>query len=167
MIDFSATKLGVVWSEGERVRLRHAKRSRWLDLIAAEEIRPGVLSLLDAAANADVPCGVASSSPSTWVERHLATHGLLDRFAVVRCADHVARPKPAPDLYLAACQALGVEPRHAVAFEDSRHGTAAAKAAGLYCVVCPNSITVTQDHGGADRVVVSLEEVDFDTLFAD
>ena len=32
------------------------------------------------------------------------------------------RPKPAPDVYLAACEALGVAPSDAVAFEDSPHG---------------------------------------------
>jgi beta-phosphoglucomutase-like phosphatase (HAD superfamily) len=47
----------------------------------------------------------------------------------------------------------------AVAFEDSHHGSRAAKAAGLFCVVAPNEITRTQDFSHTLLVVDSLAEV--------
>lgn len=45
------------------------------------------------------------------------------------------RPKPAPDMLLAACAQLGVEPRRAAAFETSTAGVVAARAAGIGLVV--------------------------------
>ena len=64
--------------------------------------------------------------------------------------------KPAPDTYLAACAALGVEPARAIAVEDSPHGVTAAKAAGLYCVAVPHALTEQLDLGHADLRVSSL-----------
>ena len=49
-----------------------------------------------------------------------------------------AAPKPAPDVYLAACEALGVAPAEAVAFEDSPPGAAAARAAGMFVIAVPS-----------------------------
>ncbi len=43
----------------------------------------------------------------------------------------VARPKPAPDLFLHAAAAMGVEPQHCLVIEDSDLGIAAAQAAGM------------------------------------
>jgi beta-phosphoglucomutase-like phosphatase (HAD superfamily) len=49
----------------------------------------------------------------------------------------VEHPKPAPDLYLAACAALGTEPRRSAALEDSATGVEAARAAGMFVVAVP------------------------------
>jgi beta-phosphoglucomutase-like phosphatase (HAD superfamily) len=56
---------------------------------------------------------------------------------VVLSADDVVAPKPAPDLYLAACAALGAAPERAAALEDSPPGVAAASAAGMYVIAVP------------------------------
>lgn len=132
--------------------------------IAQEQIRPGVVELLDAAAREHIPCGVASSSPSSWVEGHLERLGLLDRFAVVRTRDHVDRGKPWPDVYLAAAAALAVRPDRSVALEDSHNGSLGAKAAGMWCVVVPNDMTRGQDFSHADLVVDSLGDVALEGL---
>jgi beta-phosphoglucomutase-like phosphatase (HAD superfamily) len=65
-----------------------------------------------------------------------------------------------------ACDALGVRPDAAVAFEDSPNGIAAAKAAGLWCVAVPHDITRGLDLSLADLVVPTLEGVSIDELFA-
>ncbi|WP_199873109.1 HAD family phosphatase [Ideonella sp. A 288] len=49
----------------------------------------------------------------------------------VFCADDVARPKPAPDLFLHAAAAMGVAPALCVVVEDTPTGIAAARAAGM------------------------------------
>jgi beta-phosphoglucomutase-like phosphatase (HAD superfamily) len=74
------------------------------------------------------------------------------------CAGEQRAGKPAPDTYLAACVALGVEARRALAVEDSAHGVAAAKAAGLLCVVVPNSLTKGLDLSAADLRLDSLAD---------
>jgi beta-phosphoglucomutase-like phosphatase (HAD superfamily) len=59
-------------------------------------------------------------------------------FDVVLGVDDVENPKPSPDLYLRACELLGVPPTQAVALEDSPPGVAAARAAGMLVVGVPS-----------------------------
>jgi HAD superfamily hydrolase (TIGR01509 family) len=136
----------------ERRRVRHHA------LIAEEEIRPGVVALLEEARRHRLAVTAASSSPRDWVEGHLRRLGLWEYFHAIRCRDDVARGKPAPDVYLAALEAVGVEAGQAIAFEDSHHGSQAAKAAGIYTVVVPNDLTRTQRFDHADLVLTSLLE---------
>src|SRR5439155_12795041 len=92
------------------------------------------------------------------VEQHLAHLGLLQRFAAVACFGDGIAGKPEPDTYLTACAALGVEPRAAIAIEDSPHGVTAAKAAGLWCVAVPHEITARLDLSHADLRLSSLAD---------
>jgi HAD superfamily hydrolase (TIGR01509 family) len=108
------------------------------EALAGVPARPGALELVDAVRAAGLPVGVASNSARAFVERVLSVAGLLDgHFDVVVTADDVENPKPAPDLYLAACTALGAEPGRSAALEDSAVGAAAAVAAGMYVVAVP------------------------------
>ncbi|MEX3956804.1 HAD superfamily hydrolase (TIGR01509 family) [Trinickia symbiotica] len=74
----------------------------------------------------------ASNSYTGYVEAVLARTG-LGRFFGTRlfCADRVARPKPAPDVYVAAADTLGVAREACLVVEDSVAGVAAANAAGM------------------------------------
>jgi HAD superfamily hydrolase (TIGR01509 family) len=108
------------------------------EALAGVPARPGALELVDAVRAAGLPVGVASNSARAFVERVLSVAGLLGgHFDVVVTADDVESPKPAPDLYLAACAALGAEPGRSAALEDSAVGAAAAVAAGMYVVAVP------------------------------
>ncbi len=145
------------------------ERDRWRERNALERVRhlaplPGVISLLGEAAAAGIPCAVASSSPRSWVDGHLSRLGLLEHFALTRCLDDVASPKPAPDLFLAAAAGLGVAPQEAIVLEDSRNGLLAANAAGIACVIVPNRVTAHLDFAGAAGVVDSLEKLSLNLL---
>ena len=83
-----------------------------------------------------IALAVASNTSSDLVRRALEAVGLLALGVVVSGAD-LGRPKPAPDVYVAACRALGVAPADAVAFEDSPMGMQSALAAGLFVVGVP------------------------------
>jgi HAD superfamily hydrolase (TIGR01509 family) len=113
------------------------------ELVMAEALggappRPGALELVAALRAAGTPLAVASNSTREFVERALSGAGLLDgHFEAVITADDVARPKPAPDLYLAACAALGTDPRRSAALEDSVPGVASARAAGMFVIGVP------------------------------
>jgi HAD superfamily hydrolase (TIGR01509 family) len=74
----------------------------------------------------------ASNSYTGYVEAVLARTG-LGRFFGTRlfCADRVARPKPAPDVYIAAADTLGVTRETCLVVEDSVAGVVAARAAGM------------------------------------
>lgn len=74
----------------------------------------------------------ASNSFSSYVDAVLQRTGLVRFFEDRRfCADMVASPKPAPDVYLAAARAMRVDPLRCLVVEDSVTGVTAAKAAGM------------------------------------
>jgi HAD superfamily hydrolase (TIGR01509 family) len=82
-----------------------------------------------------VPLAVASSSNRAELDLKLAKFDLARYFGFVIAGDEVADAKPAPDIYLAAAESLGVEPRSCVAVEDSVNGARAAQAAGMRVVL--------------------------------
>jgi HAD superfamily hydrolase (TIGR01509 family) len=84
------------------------------------------------------PLGLASSANRVVIDAFLDGSGLRDCFRVVLSSEEVPRGKPAPDVYLAVLDALGVDPRSAVAVEDSANGIRAAIAARTWVVAIPN-----------------------------
>lgn len=142
-------------SGGDRVRLR----GELMELARAEyglsvPVRPGAIELL-VALHGQIPLGVASNTPRELVVRALNASGLAGYFDVVVTAEDVAHPKPAPDIYLAACQRLDVEPSEAIALEDSAPGIEAGRQAGLTVVAIPPDDRV--DVSAADHVVPNLK----------
>jgi HAD superfamily hydrolase (TIGR01509 family) len=121
-------------------------------LIPGAEAMPGAVELVTALGG--VPLAVASSSPRRLVDAALEAAGLS--FDVVVAGDEVDHPKPAPDLYLAACRLLGTPPGRAIAIEDSGTGVASARAAGLYVIGVPSLPGVELD---ADLVAASLSDL--------
>ena len=117
---------------------------------------PGAAELVGAL-RGGVPVAVATNTPRALVEPALVAAGFDGAFDAVVGADDVPNPKPAPDVYLAACERLGVLPTEAIAFEDSPTGVAAARAAGLYVVGVPSLPGLALD---ADEVLDSLASVD-------
>lgn len=78
-----------------------------------------------------LPMAVASSGSREIVRASLTRTGLLDLFDTVVTIDDVARPKPAPDLFLEAARRLGAAPDGCLVLEDSAEGLAAAGHAGM------------------------------------
>ena len=148
----------------EAVRRRHHVRLR--ALLSQSPLRPGLREHLDAARELGVRLAVASSATRDWVIGHLGERGILPRFEAVRTIEDVVHGKPAPDLYLAVLEALGVPAGAAVAYEDSPNGLLAARRAGMRSVAVPNPITARLDLSAADLVVPSLGEVPLPQLLA-
>jgi HAD superfamily hydrolase (TIGR01509 family) len=119
------------------------------------EPMPGAVALLAALAQAGVPVGLVSNARRHFVEPALRAAGLHDAFAVVITVDDVARPKPAPDAYIAAAVALGAEPAACAVLEDSPTGLAAGRAAGALTIGIPSLPGVVLE---ADVIAASLED---------
>lgn len=94
-----------------------------------DDALPGVVPLLREARAAGLPIALASSSSNA--RGVIARLGIAALFDVVGDGLTVARPKPAPDIFLWAADQLGVAPGDCVVFEDSAAGIAAAKAGGF------------------------------------
>ena len=146
--------------------IRAKRRPRHRELVAQQTVMPGVKRLIAEAHQQELALAVASSSSREWVEGHLQRLGLRERFQAVRTRDDVERIKPAPDLFLAAAEALGLAPEHTLVIEDSAHGVQAAKAAGANVVAVPHALTQTADFSAADRVVESLDVITLNDLQA-
>lgn len=132
---------------------RHARES--------VPVLPGVEDLIAATKAAGRGLSVASSSPMDWVEPHLSRLGLVHHFDSLSTRDQVERGKPAPDLFLLAAAQLRLDPADVLVIEDSRNGFLAARAAGMRCVVVPNSITAHDVPDEADLVLDSLTDFPF------
>jgi len=82
------------------------------------------------------PRAIASSSTSHWIRTHLAHLGLMGAFGdhIYSGREHVTRGKPAPDIYLHAAKALGIDIMRAVILEDSPVGATGAVGSGAFVI---------------------------------
>lgn len=110
-----------------------------------------------------MPRAIASSSSTRWIRQHLNHIGLAEAFAdhIFSGKEHVARGKPAPDLYLHAAAAIGVPIDRCVILEDSPVGARGAVASGAYVIgLCAGM------HCGPDHAAV-LREIGVDAVAQD
>lgn len=121
---------------------------------------PGVPEAIALFSKLGLRLAIASSSPRRLIDAVCERLGLTE--IEVRCSalDEV-NGKPAPDVYLAAARALSVAPAMCLAIEDSAHGVAAAKSAGMRCLAVPDPL-LAADPGfrEADAVLPSLRSLD-------
>lgn len=101
-------------------------------------VKKGLYVLLDYLKEQGYKLAVASSTPQWEVERHLKDAGVYDYFQAVICGDMVSKSKPEPEIYLKACEAIGVQPEEALALEDSRNGLVSAHRAGMRVIMVPD-----------------------------
>ncbi len=148
----------------DRTTLAPRRVKRELELIETQPVLPGVLDYLEAARRMGLKLAVASSSSRDWVVGHLERLGLRKYFHVIKTSNDVAHTKPAPDLFLAALDELGLGPDEAVVFEDSPNGILAARQAGLYTVCIPNELTRQLDIRQANLRLESFNELPLEKL---
>jgi len=100
--------------------------------VAELSLQPGAQELLDESDG--LPRALGTSSPRRLAEAVLARFDLTPRFDVVVTASDVPNSKPAPDIFLAACDGLD---QRGVVLEDSFAGVTAAVAAELPVIAVP------------------------------
>ena len=115
----------------------------------------------------DLPRAIASSSTTHWIITHLDHIKLRDHFDphIYSGREHVARGKPAPDIYLHAAEQLGIDIRRTLIIEDSPVGVKGAIASGAQVVGLAVGRHCADGHdeklraAGAPRVVHSFEQI--------
>jgi HAD superfamily hydrolase (TIGR01509 family) len=106
---------------------------------------PGVHDLLEKLKVQGVRLAVASCADRIKIEANLeAIEVELAWFHVIVAGDEVQNMKPAPDIYLAAAEKLGVAPKSCCVIEDSINGIRAAKTAGMRCVAVAQSFAASE-----------------------
>ncbi|MCB9783561.1 MAG: HAD-IA family hydrolase [Candidatus Omnitrophica bacterium] len=149
----------VTQSELDRIALTEEHREEYHRGAFTAPLMEGISERLAEADELGLKKAVVSSSTYDWVGRHLAIRQLQERFDLIQTSEEVTRTKPDPQLYLLALEKLNLAPDEAIVLEDSAHGIDAAKAAGLYAVAVPNSVTSHLPFSNADRVLGSLSEI--------
>jgi HAD superfamily hydrolase (TIGR01509 family) len=101
-------------------------------------VKYGLYELLDWLKSSGIKTAVASSSTRRAVLRNLESAGITDKFDIIVSGEMATRSKPAPDIYLKACELLGENPNDCIALEDSRNGLWAAHNAGCRVIMVPD-----------------------------
>ncbi len=139
-----------------------ARKNAWyveyIERMTPDEILPGAKELLeDLRANGvKLSLGSASKNSPLILERI----GLKNHFDAVIDGNSVTVAKPAPDIFLTAARALGVEPQHCVVFEDAEAGIEAAINAGMRTIGIGNPQILNR----ADVVVPNLNDFSYSKL---
>ncbi|QIE54985.1 HAD-IA family hydrolase [Pikeienuella piscinae] len=143
-------------------KLHRLKTDLFMEMIEAGalDLRPGVARLIDEAQAAGVAVAVCSTSNERAVTTIVRVLLGPDRAAGISifAGDMVAHKKPAPDVYLMAANTLESPSANCVVVEDSHIGLAAARAAGMRCIVTRSAYSGDEDFTGADKVVDNLDE---------
>lgn len=141
--------------------LHRAKTARYADILAGGGLkpRPGVLRLIEEGRAAGLRVAVATTTSPGNVEalaQAIWRRPAAQVFDVIAAGDEVARKKPDPAVYLLALARLDLPASEAMAFEDSRNGVLAARAAGLRVIAAPSVFTAGDDLSAADQVLPDL-----------
>lgn len=125
-------------------------------------LRPGIRTLIETAHGAGIALGIATTTApdnvAALLEVGLGPHW-ADLFGAVGCGDMVPHKKPAPDVYLAVLQQLGVQAVECIALEDSDNGLRASLAAGIRTYITVNAYTRGHRFDGAAAVFEDLTDL--------
>lgn len=139
-----------------------AARKKYYEIAESEgvEVKKGAEMLLKWAGENGFRIGLATSSRKKHAQRSLERAGLYRYFDGAVFGDTVTEGKPAPEIYLKACEAIGVRPQQAAALEDAPSGILSAHAAGMRVIVVPDLVEPPEEMKGLIwHRLHSLEEV--------
>ena len=118
----------------EKVRSYRAELMEQLLAEKGLELKPGALEILSYLKEHKILRAIATASPVDRTVRYLERVGIQNSFDKIISARMVQNGKPAPDVYIFACEQLGLQPQDCLAVEDSPNGVLSAYRAG--CKVC-------------------------------
>ena len=123
-------------------------------------MKSGVVEILDYLKNSGKKIALASSTKKQKVISQLQDAGILNYFDEIVTGDMVEKSKPEPDIFLLACEKIGVSPERAYAIEDSYNGIRSAYRGGLRPIMVPDLLPADQEMNElAEAVIDNLENV--------
>lgn len=138
---FSKEHVHKLYGDHVDVEAVRAKRrelmENYLDEVGVEK-KPGAVEILDFLRENGFRTAIATATDPVRAKKHLSKLGLYDHFDAVISATMVTKGKPAPDVYLYACEQLGENPEDCYAVEDSPNGALSAIAAGCNVIFVPD-----------------------------
>ena len=128
-------------------------------LIEGTRLLPGAMEVIETLHRAGKRLGLCSNKPRVFSQQLLRHFGIADRFSVVLGVEDVARPKPAPDMLLAAIARLNVPREHVLYVGDMTVDIETGRAAGVTVWAVTTGIQTAAQLSTADRVIASLTEL--------
>ncbi len=108
-------------------------------------MKSGVHVILDFLKYENKKIALASSTRRQTVVNQLRDAGILEYFDEIVTGDMVTKSKPDPEIFLLACEKIGVKPENAYAIEDSYNGIRSASRGGLKPVMVPDLLPATDE----------------------
>jgi len=130
-------------------------------LESGTRLLPGAAEAVAALAARGLTVGVCSNKPLAFTRRLLDYLGLAGQVGLVLGPEDVARPKPAPDMLLAALERLGLQPEQVLYVGDMTVDIETARSAGVAVWVVPTGSDTREALAAArpDRLLNSLAEL--------
>ncbi|MBP5264704.1 MAG: HAD family phosphatase [Lachnospiraceae bacterium] len=132
----------------------YAVRARRTEMMEAQldidgiQLKPGAVEILEELRRRGILAAVATATPPERTEKYLGLTGIRPYFSKIISATQVKEGKPSPDIYLYACEQLGLAPEECMAVEDAPNGILAAYRAGLRVVMVPDQTQPTEELQG-------------------
>ncbi|MCL2566300.1 MAG: HAD family phosphatase [Defluviitaleaceae bacterium] len=109
-------------------------------------VKEGLLTLLDWLEENGIKKVIGSSSSQSTIRKYLSwTNISPDRFDYIMSGDMAKNLKPDPEIFLTACEKVGIATSEAIVLEDSRNGLYAACAAKIPCIFVPDMLAPDED----------------------
>ena len=140
-------------------RLAAVQEQTWRRLAGRVPVMPGATRVVRHLAEAGFELAVATSSGADTARAALEALDLAAHFEVLLTLDDVRHAKPDPEIYRLAAERLALPSDRLAAIEDSPHGIAAARGAGLHCIALAGAWTPVECLAGADAVIDHLEQL--------
>ncbi len=151
------------FSPEELEGLAAKKNANYVEMIqgvSPDDVYPGILALLKELKLTDIRVGLASASKNgPFLIKQLQ---LSDYFDVIIDPSIIKQGKPAPDIFLAAAEGLGVSITSSIAIEDATAGIAAIQAAGAL----PIGVGAASVLGDAIAIVPETSQLSLDYLIS-
>ncbi len=107
--------------------------------------KPGLHEILEHFRNKGMKMAVASSSSQAQIESNCRNAGILEYFDALVSGAQIGKSKPAPDIFLAAAEKIGIAPEDCYVFEDAFNGVQAGYAAGSAVIMIPDMTAPTDE----------------------
>lgn len=119
-------------------------RMAWDKYANEVPLKPGIPEFLENCRSNGIKLGIATSNSRELMDNIALVHGLQDHFSCIMTGCEVGRGKPAPDIYLAVAEKLGVEPSKCLVFEDIIPGIQAGVSAGMRVCAVDDAYSANQ-----------------------
>lgn len=141
------------------------ERSNLVKEIFLPYLKPseGLMPFLKELKDSGIKIGLATSSPSDYIDFILDGIGMRHFFIVILGRNQVKKSKPNPEIYIETAKRLDVSNNSCIVFEDSLIGLQAAKRAGMKVIAITTSCS-KEELADADMVISSFEEININLI---